>query len=236
MSTLMRKRAKPEIEYPTSDGKPMAETELHGQIMTDSREMLVYWFEDDPMVYVWGNLLVFYEEGNPRKHLSPDVFVVRGVPKRPRRDHYLVWKEGRYPQGVLEVTSKTTAKEDQKTKLHIYREIWRVQEYFLFDPRSEYLRPPLQGHRLRGNRYIRIKAVDGRLPSEAFGLHLERDGEQLRFYDPRSGQYLLTAREKNTLSEAARQQAEAARQQAEAEVERLRQENQALRQQLSKKP
>ena len=57
----------------------MAETELHGQIMTDCREILVHWFVEDPMVYVWGDLLVFYEEGNPRKHLSPDVFVVRGV-------------------------------------------------------------------------------------------------------------------------------------------------------------
>ena len=188
------------------------------------------------MVYVWGNLLIFYDEGNPRKHLSPDVFVVRGVPKRPPREHYLVWKEGKYPQGVLEITSKTTAKEDQEEKLRIYREVWRVQEYFLFDPRSEYLKPPLQGYRLRGNRYVRIKAVAARLPSEVFGLHLERDGQQLRLYDPNRGQYLLTAREKNILIEAARQQAEAARQQAEAENERLRQEIQSLRQQLSKEP
>src|SRR5207237_2800464 len=78
MSTLVRRSALPEIEYPTSDGKPMAETEIHGQIMTDSREMLVDWFQHEPMVYVWGNLLVFYEEGNPRKHLSPDVSMVPG--------------------------------------------------------------------------------------------------------------------------------------------------------------
>jgi Uma2 family endonuclease len=154
MSTLARSSALPEIEYPTSDGKPMAETELHGQVMTDTREILVDWVEDDPMVYVWGNLLIFYEEGNPRKHLSPDVFMVRGVPKRPPRDHYLVWKEGKFPQAVVEVTSKTTAKEDQEEKQRIYREIWKVQEYFLFDPRAEYLKPPLQGHRLRGNRYL----------------------------------------------------------------------------------
>src|SRR5207245_1279828 len=106
-------------------------------------------------------------------HLAPDVFVVRGVRKLPLRDNYLVWKEGPYPQAVIEVTSKTTAKEDKEKKLRIYRDIWKVQEYFLFDPRSEYLKPPLQGHRLRGNRYLKIKAVAGRFPSEVLGLHLE---------------------------------------------------------------
>jgi Uma2 family endonuclease len=243
MSTLARSSALPEIEYPTSDGKPMAETIVHAQVIMDTREMLVDWFEEDPMVFVWGNFFVCYVEGDPRKHLAPDVFVVRGVPKLPLRDNYLVWKERKYPQAVIEVTSKTTAKEDQYEKLRIYRDIWKVQEYFLFDPRSEYLKPPLQGHRLRGKRYVRIKAVARRLPSEVLGLHLEREGQKLRLYDPRSGKYLMTAREKNMIAEearqqaeaerqqaeAARQQAEVARQQAEAEVEKLRREIQALR-------
>jgi Uma2 family endonuclease len=179
------------------------------------------------MVLAWGNLFVCYVEGNPRKHLVPDIFVVRGVPKLPLRDNYLVWKEGKYPQAVIEITSKTTAQEDQEEKLLIYREIWKVREYFLFDPRSEYLKPPLQGHRLRGNRYVRIRAVAGRLPSEVLRLHLEQEGQRLRLYDPSSGQYLLTAREKNALAERARQQAEAARLQAEAE--RLQAEEARLR-------
>jgi Uma2 family endonuclease len=217
MSTLLRSSTVPEIEYPTSDGKPMGETALHGLVMSDTRDMLVDWFQDDRMVLAWGNLFVCYVEGNPRKHLVPDIFVVRGVPKLPLRDNYLVWKEGKYPQAVIEITSKTTAQEDQEEKLLIYREIWKVQEYFLFDPRSEYLKPPLQGHRLRGSRYVRIRAVAGRLPSEVLGLHLEQEGQRLRLYDPSSGQYLLTAREKNALAELARQQAEAARLQAEAE-------------------
>jgi Uma2 family endonuclease len=245
MSSLLRA-----VEYPVSDSKPMAESVLHGQVMVDTREMLVDWFEDDSLVFVWGNLFICYVEGNPRKHLAPDVFMVRGVPKLPLRDNYLVWKEGLYPQAVIEITSKTTAKEDQQVKLPIYRDIWRVQEYFLFDPRSEYLKPPLQGHRLRGKGFVRIKAIAGRLPSEVFGLHLERDGQRLRLYDATRGKYLLTAREKNKLAEAARQQAEAAgqqaeaerqremfaRQQAEAEVQRLRREIQALSQSSPKQP
>ena len=30
-------------------------------------------------------------DGNKRKHIAPDVFVVRGVPKLPPRKYYLPW-------------------------------------------------------------------------------------------------------------------------------------------------
>ena len=159
-------------------------------------------------------------EGDPRKFLAPDLFVVRGVSKTPRRDNYLIWKEVKAPELIIEITSKKTAKKDQGEKLQVYRAVWKVKEYFLFDPREDYLAPPLQGFRLRGKRFVRIKPVAGRLLSEVLGLHLERDGQHLRFYDPATGQWLKTAREKQAL--------------AEAEVERLRREIAALRQQLPK--
>jgi hypothetical protein len=66
----------------------MAETQLHAEIAVEAIEVLQDWFADDPMTYVWGNLLVYYEEGNPQKHLDPDVFVVHGVSKTPRRENY----------------------------------------------------------------------------------------------------------------------------------------------------
>ena len=63
------------IVYPESDGKPMAETDVHRDLMVDSIQMLQHHFRDEP-VYVSGNLLIYYEEGNIRKSVSPDVFVV----------------------------------------------------------------------------------------------------------------------------------------------------------------
>lgn len=119
MATAPRtsKDAPRKVHYPTRDGKPMAETELHAKVMVDLMQTLGRRYADDPMVYVWGNLLMFYEEGNGRKHLSPDVFVVLGVPKLPPRDHYLIWREGKPPDFVVEVTSKTTRVEDQTRKL-----------------------------------------------------------------------------------------------------------------------
>jgi Uma2 family endonuclease len=236
MATVSRWRPTSEIVYPTRDGKPMAETELHMGDMIDTIQVLQDHFADRPNVYVWGNLLLYYEEGNPRKHVSPDVLVALGVPREPKRDHYLVWKEGKAPDLVAEITSKSTKREDQTKKLAIYRDILKVLEYFLFDPTEDYLDPPLQGYRLIDGEYVRIEPVAGRLPSEVLGLHLERDGTKLRLFDPATGLRLPTRLEAR---QAAEQRAAEERQRAEAaetaqhrlaeENERLRREIEALR-------
>ncbi len=214
--------------------------------MMDVIQTLLDHFADDPMVYIWGNLLMFYEEGNPRKHVAPDVFFVRGVLKLPLRDHYLIWKEGKGPDVVIEITSKTTRREDQNKKLVLYRDVLKVPEYFQFDPTEDYLRPSLQGCQLRRSHYVPIEPVLGRLPSEMLGLHLERDGAQLRLFDPIAETRLLTRLERATRAEFERQLAEAANLRseaaqlnletrarlAEAETERLRRELEALRKRL----
>jgi Uma2 family endonuclease len=91
----------------------MAETDLPRQDMVDVIETLEDHFAADPNVYITGNLLLYDEEGNPRKHVAPDVFVVRGVPKEPPREYYLLWKERRTPDLAMEITSKRTYREDQ---------------------------------------------------------------------------------------------------------------------------
>lgn len=197
----------------------MAETDIHRKGLMDLIETLEDRFADDPMVYVSGNLLLFYEEGNKHRHVSPDVFVVRGVSKLPPRDRYLLWEEGKGPDVVIEVTSKSTRLEDQNRKRALYREILKVPEYFLFDPTQDYLEPPMQGFRLVGGEYEPIDIIEGRLPSAVLGLHLERVGLELRLHDPASGQRLPTSRERAK--------------QAEAEAERLREELEALRRRLS---
>jgi Uma2 family endonuclease len=195
--------------YPTSDGRPMAETDLHRLLMIDLLQALEDWFADDPDVYVSGNLLLFYEEGNKRRHVSPDVFVVFGVPKRPRIN-YLTWEEGRGPGVVIELTSSSTRREDTSKKFALYQDVLRVPEYFLFDPFGDYLKPRFQGNRLVGGQYRPMRPKDGRLRSRQLNLILEPDGKQLRLVDPETGLRLPTRAE--------------ARAAAEAEVERLRAE------------
>lgn len=222
MATAPRQRATREIDYPTGDGKPMAETEVHRDDMIDLIGTLKHHFAHDADVHVTGNLLLYYEEGNRRKHVSPDVMVTFGIPRDPKRDYYLVWEEGKAPDVVFEITSKSTKREDKKTKKELYRDVLKVQEYFQFDPRAEYLKPPLQGFRLVDGDYVPIPLVNGRLPSQVLGLHLERDGEQLRLFDPVTGRRLLTAAERAETAEAERQR-------IAEDFDRLRQEFEAFR-------
>ena len=171
----------------------MGETDLHRSVMIDIIETLQRHFREQK-VYVSGNLLLYYRPGNKRRHVSPDVLVTKGLENR-MRDCYLLWEEGLPPNVVIEVTSASTRDEDLEDKLEIYRDEIQVREYFLIDPRSEYLHPPLQGHRLIGGQYVPIQSVDGRLPSEELGLHLEARGQELRFYQPATGQVLPTPQE-----------------------------------------
>lgn len=230
-----------DIEYPTRDGRPMGETDLHRDIMLTAIETLKLYYAGQ-RVYVSGNILLFYKPGNRRRHVSPDVLVVKGLEQR-RRDNYLLWQEGRPPNIVIEVTSASTREEDVEDKFEIYRDEVRVPEYFLFDPRGEYLRPAFQGYRLCAGRYERIKRVAGRLPSVELGLHLEPLESQLRFWDPATRRWLPTVQEAREAAEAECRQAEAERQNAEAErthaelkwqqaraeADRLRQELDSLR-------
>jgi Uma2 family endonuclease len=220
MATVSESALRKTLPYPTSDGKPMAETDWHRILMIDLIQTLENWFADDPKVYVSGNLLMFYVPGDRRRHLSPDVFVVKGVPKH-KRLYYLVWEEKKGPDIVIELTSKSTRNEDLKKKFELYQGILEVSEYFLFDPLGDYLKPPLQGFRLQDGKYEPIAPAKNRLPSQTLRLHLERDGENLRLYNPKSGQWLRTPAED--------------RQQTRAENVGLRKEVEELRRQLAKK-
>jgi Uma2 family endonuclease len=215
----------------------MAETDWHRDLMLILIEVLRAFFAGQ-RVYVSGNLLIFYEQGNRRRHVSPDVFVVRGVDNHPR-PNYLLWEERRGPQIVIELTSSTTHREDTDRKRALDRDTLRVREYFLFDPDGDYLDPPLQGYRLRKGAYQRIRAVGGRLPSQVLGLHLEGVGRDLRLWSSETGAWLPTPAERLQQYEQARQdaelaqqQAEQARQQAEDHAAVLSAELQRLRQQL----
>ena len=177
--------------YPSSDGRPMAESDLHLREMVHLILALKDRYEDAPDVYVAGDLLVYFVRGDRKACLAPDVFVVKGVPKRDRKS-FLLWKEGKAPCFVIEVTSDSTRSEDIEMKRDRYERMG-VEEYFLHDPLAEYLHPPLQGFRLQDGRYRRISPEpDGSLVSWTTGLRLCREGEHLRLIDLASGKPLLT--------------------------------------------
>jgi Uma2 family endonuclease len=206
-----------EIVYPESDGKPMGESDLHRNWMVRIIDLLSTRYRGQ-RVYVSGDLLVYYEEGNPKKFVVPDAFVVLDSDPGMRRV-YKVWEEGRPPDVVFETTSRSTRRKDESIKPAKYH-LLGVKEYFLYDPTRDYLKPPLQGHRLEAGGFARIEAdASGALESRTLGLLLRLDGAELVMHDARTGERLQTQAE----AAEARAKAEGeARQTAEKELALLR--------------
>jgi Uma2 family endonuclease len=198
----------------------MGETDTHRLVIGEVIQALAHYFAGQE-VYVSGNLLLFYEEGNKRRHLSPDVLVTKGLEPR-RRKNYLIWQEGLAPQFVCEITSASTRREDLREKFTLYRDVLRVREYFLFDPLDEYLKPRLQGYRLSDGAYAPIAFEGARLPSVELGLSLEADGSRLRLWNPATGTWLLTDAERAEAAEKAKIQVEAELAALREEIARLR--------------
>ena len=64
------------IDYPTSDGKPLAENDAQARVILYAFGALRVHYDARPDVYVSADLLIYYEKGNPRVSVAPDVFVV----------------------------------------------------------------------------------------------------------------------------------------------------------------
>ena len=216
------------IDYPESDGKPVGETDAHRREILYIVDTLDRYFADVLDVYVSGNLMFYYEEGNPSAVVSPDVFVVKGVKKGLRRI-YKLWEEGQAPCVVIEMTSRSTRLEDKGNKRALYAMLG-VREYFLFDPLGEYLKPPLQGYTLVGTEYAAmIPDPDGKLLSRELGMKLYRDDTYLRLIDLETGEEVVRTDDLGPALRAAEEQARAAEEQARAAEEQARAESAARR-------
>ena len=237
MSRLVRPPAA--VDYPSSDGKPLAENDAQLHAILYAVGALREHYAEHPDVYVSGDLLIYYEEGNPRVSVAPDAFVVFGVEDRVRMT-YKVWEEGKGPDFVLEAASPNTWREDVERKPAVYAGLG-VREYFLFDPLGEHLAPRLQGYRLVDGEYERMAAVESidrtlTLRSEVLELELRArpDGE-MRFREPASTEDLLShgeeAAARRTAEARARREATARRAaEARADLEAAaRQEEAAAR-------
>lgn len=209
-----------EVFYPESDGRPMGETDVHITELLDLLAALRLRYRDMPDVYVGGDMLLYYVEGNPSRRVCPDVFVTFGIPKTPKRRSYFLWREGRPPSMIIEVTSEGSRKEDQEKK-ELYARLG-VEEYFIDDPLDEYLEPPLQGYRLIHGKYEPIEPdEEGRLLSRITGLLLYRDDQGLRLVDAKTRRPLPRIEEMERAAEE-RDRALAELREAREEIARLR--------------
>jgi Uma2 family endonuclease len=212
--SLAETRSQP-IEYPCGDGQPMAETWLHVQAIMLLHQALEDFFRSRHQsdAFVASDLFWYWQEGSPALKVAPDVMVVPGVGAGPRRS-FLSWEEnGAIPAAVFEMASEGTWREDVDDKYDRYEQLG-VREYFLFDPEGLYLVPRLQGYRLNGTAYRRLRQTE--LASE-LGFGLRAEGAMLRLVDLRTGQPIPTRAE---AVEAERHRADTEKFRADAEKER----------------
>ena len=216
--------------YPESDGKPIAETDLHIDAIYQMRQMLKAYFAENPDVYVSGNIMMYYVKGSPQQSVSPDILVSFGIGKKQRRT-YKVWEEGKPPDFVLEFSSKSTYQNDLDDKMRLYAKIG-ITEYFLYDAERCYLPSSLMAFRLVDGEYVEIpQRPDGGFFSETLGLTFHLLDDSFGIHDPDTEKWLQSAEERaeeaDERAEKAGERAEEAderAEKAEAEIARLQEE------------
>ncbi|MEG3900115.1 MULTISPECIES: Uma2 family endonuclease [unclassified Microcoleus] len=219
MTTVVPTLKTSEIVYPSADGEPVAETYDHLYAILTTLEVLKQYLAGRPAT-VLANQLLYYAQGFPKVRVAPDVMVIFDV-EPGGRDNYKIWEEGQVPKVIFEMTSPGTQLEDKITKKDLYEGI-EVQEYWLFDPKGEWIPEKLRGYRLGVEGYQLI--TDSR--SEVLQLRLEIEGKLIGFYREDNGEKLLIMDELASALKAERQRAEAERQHAEVESQRAEAESQ----------
>jgi Uma2 family endonuclease len=173
-----------EIFYPSSDGEPLAETSVHVDAIINAVVVLRQYLAQQQAI-ILADQFLYYAQGFPRLRVAPDVMVVFDVPPGPR-DNYKTWEEGSVPAVIFEMTSEGTRNQDQDDKKKLYEQL-EVKEYWLFDPKGEWIAEQLRGYRFNGEQYVPI--TDGR--SEPLKLRLQLEDTLIGFYREDTGEKLL---------------------------------------------
>ncbi|NWJ97858.1 MAG: Uma2 family endonuclease, partial [Chloroflexi bacterium] len=221
-----------EIVYPESDGKPMADNTKQYRWIVTIEGGLEELFEDDPNVFVAGNLFWYPVKGDPHTNAAPDALVVLGRPKGDRRSYRQWVEENIPPQVVFEILSPSNDEDEMKRKLVFY-ETHGVEEYYLYDPDSF----RLSGWIRTGLKLTQIVSMRGWV-SPLLGIRFELDGfgGELGIYRPDGRRFttylgvVAQRRQQQHRAEEAEQQAEQERLWAEQERFRAEQAEQQVEQ------
>ena len=223
MDTSLVEPAK-SIIYPSSDNEPVAESFIHLYAILTTLEVLKQYLEGQ-QASVLANQFLYYAQGFPKMRVAPDVMVIYNVAPG-GRDNYKMWEEGQAPSVVFEMTSASTQEQDKVTKKSLYEQMG-VKEYWLFDPKGEWVKDQLQGYRLAPvtvegeETELYVPITDGRC--ESLKLRVQVEGQVLGFYREDTGEKLLLPTELAAELRRTAASLEQANQRAERLAERLRQ-------------
>ena len=231
-----------EVFYPETDGMPLPDGYFQDPIFREVISIFELYYIESPTTAVSGNTIIYYEEGNPRRMVSPDCYVAFDVSMESieRFNTYRNWEVGKPPDFVLEIGSPSTANTDLVRKRQLYAELG-IGEYWRFDSTGgNFYREPLVGERLVDGEYQRLEMgidADGRVRGHSDVLDLDicwEDGH-LRAYDPADGRWLPNYHDvfaqadamqaaieaANARTRSAEERIESARARAEAAEERI---------------
>ena len=217
--------------YPESDGVPLPDGETQGLHFQALVPALRGHYVDQPRTHVNGNTFIYYDEGTPRRAVSPDCYVAFDVDVDiiEHNNNYRIWDMGKPPDFVLEIASENTADNDLHPKRELYA-IIGIGEYWRYDPTpdSEFYGEPLVGERLVDGEYQRMPVEPddegrprGHSPTLGLDLVWEGDG-RLRFYDTARGEWLRDfdeTRAELVAERTAREVAEAMQETTQAQLE-----------------
>jgi Uma2 family endonuclease len=205
------------VFYPESDGKPIAETDIHAKLLTYLRDALIIFFAERENVYVTGNIMFYYVEGSPEEVVSPDVMICFEIPKGDRTS-YKTWEENDViPSVIIEISSRSTWGKDRVEKKILY-EVLGVKEYYIFSPKIKKNEPILLAYKLQNSQFVPIEIENNRVKSEILELELVINDETLRLFNQKTGEFLKNAQELASEVKEIHNENE----QLKAEIERLK--------------
>lgn len=201
------------IEYPDSDGEPMAEKTLQFRWIVTIQGGLDALFAQNPDVFVAGDLLWYPVEGKPAIRQAPNVMVAFGRPKG-YRGSYRQWEEdGIPPQVVFEVLSPGN-RQGEMTRKGAFYEAYGVEEYYLYDPD----RHELEGLLRQGKALEPISNMNGWI-SPRLNIRFDMTGDELRIMAP-DGRPFSTYVELKQAMDQERERADLERLRADKECQR----------------
>lgn len=210
----------PAIEYPESDGQPMAENTLQYLWIVTIKENLDTLCMGNPQGFVAADNFIYPVEGNPTIVTAPDVYVALGRPRH-HRGSYKVWEENNiFPQVIFEILSPSNTKAESQRKYRFYN-TYGAQEYYVYDPDHHVL----EGwHRNPASNTLELVPHMHGWTSPLLGITFHTAGDDLLITHPDGSRFrtyqevLLQARDEYRRAEHEAQRAT----QAEAELERMR--------------
>lgn len=222
----------PDLEYPETDGQPMANNTIQAEVMMTLKENLEAMFRHRDDVFIAVDLFWYPVKGRPDIRHAPDVMVAFGRPKGHRRA-YKQWEEGSIaPQVVFEVVSEGNSEHELEHEKKNFYEQYGVEEYYIYNPDTG----RWKGFIREGGVLRPIETMEGWISPRLgirFGVGREADpgvydteGNRFRSYLELREALERAIEQERQRAEEARRRAEQERQraeQAEAELQRLRQ-------------